>query len=96
MLGEQGEVQESNLNNRSDRLIFFACLQVIEASAQVTQRPLDPVMLVNDLEFQIDDRLIVQKDPDIQDEGLVIDRGAEFDGIGNFHGTDICGSQVQK
>ena len=62
MCREQGIVQQTNLNNRSGIPIVFSGLECIKTSAKITQGTLYPVMLVDHLEFQIDDGEIIQMD----------------------------------
>lgn len=53
-------------------------------------------MLVDYLEFQINDDIAVQTDFDIKNKCLVSDGCAKFSGIGDFHGTNFFGSKMQQ
>ena len=41
-------------------------------------------MLVDDLHFQIDNHIVIQADPDIQNKGFVINGIPKFNGIGDY------------
>ncbi len=96
MCREQGIVQQTDLNNGSGIPIVFSGLEGIKTSAKITQGTLYPVMLVDHLEFQIDDGEIIQMDFDIQNKGFVREGGAQFDGIGDLCGGDFFCGKVQK
>ena len=81
VFSEQGEVQQPYMDHRLHHLIPLSGVQVVKGPAEIAQRTLRPVMLVDDLQLEIDDSAVVQQYLDVQDEILVPDGRARFNGI---------------
>ena len=89
MLRKKREIQNTDLQNGSDILIGIAWLQAVKVPAEIAQGTFYPVMLIDDLQFQIQDSMIIQEDFDVQNKCLVRDRSAQFDRIGDLRGTHL-------
>ena len=97
MLREQRIVEQANLDNGPGIQIISASLKMVKTSAKITKGTFHPVMLIDHLEFQINNDEIIQDDSDIQDKGLVGEGCAQFDGIGNLHSADFfCGKTQER
>ena len=64
-------IKKSYLNNRFDINIIFPFGDIVKAPAEIAYGAFHPVLLVNDLQFEIDDGVVIHKNTDIQYKGFV-------------------------
>ena len=84
------------MDGRPDVYVIVASVQIVESAAQVTEGAFHPVSLVDDLHLKVDEHLLVQFDPDIKDIVFAVDILAQFDGVGDYDGTDLPPIQMES
>ncbi len=83
------------MNDRFDGLVGFSARKLIKRTAKIAEGAVSPVVLVDDLHFQLNNSIVVKKDFDIQNKSLIVDCFSEFDRIEYVCGMNISGIQVQ-
>ena len=93
---EKGEVKDPDMDSGPDVFVIIAAVEVIESAAQVAEGAFHPVSFVDDLHLKVDEYLLVQFDPDVKDIVFAVDILAQFDGVGDYDGTNLPSVQVES
>ena len=70
--------------------------RAVEGPAQIAQGTLRPVVLVDDLHFELDDYLSVKGDFDVEKEVFGGDALAQFDGIHDLNRDNIVIAKMKQ
>ena len=68
---EKSVIKKSYLNDWLDINVVFPFGDIVKAPAEIAHGAFHPVLLVNDLHFEIDDGVVIHKNTDIQYKGFV-------------------------
>ena len=89
------------MDGRFDRNIVVSFIQVVENPAEINKGAVCPIVFIYDLQFQIDNSMIVQLYFDIKEKCFLVYMFSKFDRIANFDrengfNVDVYKRQVQS
>ena len=77
------------MNHGESLGIRLAAVKLVKGAAQIAEGTVCPVQFVCHLHFQINPRMVVEGDIDIQNEFLVVDGLTKLDGVGDGDASDV-------
>lgn len=90
------EVQYPNLDCWQGSAVIVTFIEVVKQPAQVIERTLWPVMVINYLHLQVNLAVAIQDNVDIQNKFLRHDVITDFNWIGNDSRRNIIRVQMQQ
>lgn len=90
------EVQDADMEHGFCGRVFLAVIQLIEGAAQITKGTVKPVPQIVDLHFDIDQGIIIERDIDIQNKGLIEGGVTGQERIFDGNGVDLLPVQIEE
>lgn len=84
------------MDGRFDRNIVVSFIQVVENPAEINKGAVCPIVFIYDLQFQIDNSMIVQLYFDIKEKCFLVYMFSKFDRIANFDRENGFNVKVQQ
>ena len=96
ILFKKSKIQKPNLNSGFRVDVSLSVFQAVKRTTEIAEGTLHPVVLVNDLHFQVDNGTVIQQNLDIQKKVLADNRIAKLNWICDDNGANLRGIKVKQ